>query len=49
MTLRKFWKAMMWWSKGVRHHPFYKKISLDDISKVEYLANKKHEKRVEMI
>ena len=49
MTLRKFWKAMMWWSKGRRHHPLFKKITLDDISRVQYLANKKHEKRADLI
>ena len=35
---------MMWWSKEVRHHPLYKKIHLDDISKVEYMAKQKHER-----
>ena len=46
MKLRQFWKAMMWWSKGVMHHPLYKKIRLDDISKVEYMAKQKHERRI---
>lgn len=45
MKLRQFWKAMMWWSRGRTRHPFYKKISLDDISKVEYMAKQKHEKK----
>ena len=44
MKLRQFWKVMMWWSKGVMHHPLYKKIRLDDISKVEYMAKQKHER-----
>ena len=44
MKLRQFWKVMMWWSKGKRHHPLYKKIRLDDISKVEYMAKQKHER-----
>ena len=44
MTLRKFYKAVMWMSKGKRHHPFYKRIRLDDISKVEYMAKQKHER-----
>jgi hypothetical protein len=46
MKLRQFWKVMMWWSKEVRHHPLYKKIRLDDISKVEYMAKQKHERRI---
>lgn len=44
MKLRQFWKVMMWWSKCVRHHPLYKKITLDDISKVQNLAKQKHER-----
>ena len=44
MKLRQFWKVMMWWSKEVRHHPLYKKIRLDDISKVEYMQHQKHER-----
>ena len=45
MKLRQFWKVMMWWSKEKRRHPLYKKIHLDDISKVENIAIKKHERR----
>lgn len=45
MKLRQFWKAMMWCSKGVAHHPFYKKIRLDDICRVQYMAEQKHERR----
>ena len=49
MKLRQFWKAMMWWGRGRRHHPLYKRITLDDISKVQYLSSKKHERRAELI
>lgn len=44
MKLRQFWKAMMWWSKEKRHHPYYKRITLDDISRVEYMQKQKHER-----
>jgi len=45
MKLRQFWKVMRWWSKEKRHHPWYKKITLDDISRVGHLAKEKHERR----
>ena len=45
MKLRQFWKVMMWWSKERSRHPLYKKIRLDDISKVESMAIQKHERR----
>lgn len=46
MNLRKFWKAMRWWSKGRRKHPFYKHISLNNISEVEYILKQKHERTI---
>jgi len=45
MKLRQFWKAMMWYSKGERHNPLYKKLRLDDIGKVAHLAKQKHERK----
>lgn len=46
MTLRKFWKAVMWLRKGRRKHPYYRHISLDNISEVEIMAMEKHERRM---
>ena len=46
MKLRQFYKAMKWYSKGKTHHPYYKRITLLDISEVEYMAEKKHERRM---
>lgn len=46
MKLRQFWKAMMWLKKCVPHNPLFKKVTLDDISKVEYMAKQKHERGV---
>ena len=46
MKLRQFWKVMMWWSKERRRHPMYRKIHLDDISRVEHMMKEKHERRI---
>lgn len=46
MKLRQFWKVMMWWSKEKRHNPLYRMIRLDDITRVQYMAKQKHERRM---
>lgn len=46
MTLRKFWKAMKWWSRGCDRSPLYRKIGLGDVARVEALAMEKHERRM---
>lgn len=48
MKLRQFWKVMMWLKKCKGHHPLYKKISLDDITRVQYMAKQKHERRMKI-
>lgn len=47
MTLRKFWKVMKWWSQGRTRHPLYRKVSLDDIARVETMAKQKHDRHAD--